>query len=171
MKTKNMLALMFMLVSISAFANSTSTARNKFGMGILLPFPIALEFNIGNFDIDLGAYSGTNNFFKDWKTLFLAIDYIFYIHTFAGADNMLDFAVGGGGYGTIWFSKWSNNKINSGPMSLGARLPLILNLAIARKKFDIFLKVAPGLGLNIWSRGVGFRWEVFAGLGMRLWFV
>lgn len=146
---------MFMLVSISAFANSISTARNKFGMEILLTFPITLEFNIRNFDIDLGAYSKTNNFFKDWKILFLAIDYIFYTHTFAGADNILDFTVGGGGNGTIWFSRWINNKINSGPMSLRARLPLSLNLAIARK-FDIFLKVAPDFGLNIWSFGMRF---------------
>lgn len=165
-----MFVLIFILLSISAFANSTSPARNKFGMGILLPLPIALEFNIENFDIDLGVYNGTNNLFKDWQTLFLAIDYIFYTHTFAKINNILDFAVGGGGYGTIWFSRWGNGQTNSGPMSLGARLSMILNLAIARKKFDIFLKVAPGLGLNIWSSGAGFRWEIFAGLGMRLWF-
>ncbi|APR65298.1 DUF3996 domain-containing protein [Borrelia anserina] len=170
MQKKSMLISMFMLLSISAFANSTSMARSKFGMGILLPFPIALEFNIKNFDIDLGIYSGTNNLFQNWQTLFLAIDYIFYTHTFEGADNMLDFSVGGGGYGTIWLSRWNNSQLNNSPMSLGARLPLILNLAIARKKFDIFLKVAPGIGLNIWSSGVGFRWEVFAGLGIRFWF-
>lgn len=161
---------MFMLLSISVFAKPTSTARSKFGMGILLPFPIALAINIENFDIDLGVYNGTNNLFKDWQTLFLAIDYIFYAHTPENTDNILDFAVGGGGYGTIWFSRFGNGQTNSGPMSLGARLPLILNVAIAKQKFDIFLKVAPGLGLNIWSSGVGIRWEMFAGVGMRFWF-
>ncbi|AAX17070.1 BAPKO_0422 family outer member beta-barrel protein [Borrelia hermsii] len=169
MKKKNILALMFMLLSTSAFANPTSATRSKFGLGILLPFPIALEINIKNFDIDLGVYNGTNNIFKDWQTLFLAIDYIFYTHAFKNIDNILDFAIGGGGYGTIWFSRLGNGQANSGPMSLGARLPLILNLAITRKKFDIFLKVAPGLGLNIWSSGVGLRWEIFAGIGMRFW--
>lgn len=55
-------------------------------------------------------------------------------------------------------------------MSIGARLPLALNIAVFRKKFDIFLRIAPGLGMNVWSNGVGFRWEVFAGLGLRFWF-
>ncbi|AYE36423.1 hypothetical protein DB313_02945 [Borrelia turcica IST7] len=171
MKKKIIVILMLMLCLNSIFANSTSTARSKFGVGFLLPFPIVLELNIGNVDIDFGLYSGANNLFKDWKTLFLAVDYIFYTYTFPGAANILDFAVGGGAYGTIWFSRWSDNQANSGPMSIGARLPLLLNLAVSRQRFDLFLKVAPGLGLNIWSQGVGFRWEVFAGIGFRFWIV
>ncbi|WP_024653474.1 BAPKO_0422 family outer member beta-barrel protein [Borrelia persica] len=168
MKQKNILALILLLLSISAFPNST--ARSKFGIGILLPFPIALEFNIKNFDIDLGIYSGVNNLFQDWQTLFFALDYIFYMHTFEELNDVLDFAIGGGGYGTIWFSRWSHFQAKSGPVSIGARLPLILNLAIFRKKFDIFLKIAPGIGLNIWSGGAGFRWEMFTALGIRYWF-
>ncbi|WP_024654832.1 BAPKO_0422 family outer member beta-barrel protein [Borrelia hispanica] len=168
MKQKNIFILILLLLSTSAFANST--ARSNFGIGILLPFPIALEFNIENFDIDLGIYNGANNLFKDWQTLFLAIDYIFYMHTFKGLNQMLNFSIGGGGYGTIWFSRWSHTHTNSGPISIGARLPLILNLAIFIKKFDVFLKVAPGLGINIWNGGAGFRWEIFATLGIRYWF-
>ncbi|AWG42930.1 hypothetical protein CR532_02950 [Candidatus Borreliella tachyglossi] len=170
MTKRIMLASILILLATYTFADSTSTARGKFGAGLLLPFPIALELSIGNVDIDFGLYAGSNNLFRDWKTLFLALDYIFYTFTFSGAANILDFAVGGGAYGTIWFSRWGSNQANHGPMSLGARLPLILNLAVVRKKFDVFLKVAPGLGLNIWSKGVGFRWEVFAGLGLRVWF-
>ncbi|AJA90363.1 hypothetical protein OY14_02785 [Borreliella chilensis] len=157
------------LASISGFANSKGTARGKFGAGIILPFPIALQFNIGDFDFDIGLYSGVNNLFSDWKTLFIALDYIFYIYTFSGAANILDFSVGAGGYGTIWFSRFGGSQSGSGPMSIGARLPLALNLAVSRKKFDIFLRIAPGLGMNIWSNSVGFRWEVFAGLGLRFW--
>ncbi|UGQ17352.1 DUF3996 domain-containing protein [Borrelia sp. RT1S] len=170
MKKKITIIIITLVFCLSpVFANSTS--RSKFGAGILLPFPIALELNIGNVDIDFGLYSGANNLFKDWKTLFLALDYIFYAYTFPGAANVLELAVGGGAYGTMWLSRWSDSQANSGPMNVGARLPLLLNLAISRRRFDLFLKVAPGLGMNIWSKGVGFRWEVFAGLGFRFWFV
>ena len=31
-------------------------------------------------------------------------------------------------------------------IGVGARLPLLLNLAVAEPRFDLFLKVAPGLG-------------------------
>ncbi|BCR21983.1 DUF3996 domain-containing protein [Borrelia sp. HM] len=150
--------------------NLESTTRGNFGIGILLPFPIVLEFNIWNFDVDLGIYSGANNLFEDWKTFFFAIDYIFSTNNnFAGTD-ILDFSVGCGSYGTIWLSQWEKNHTTNGPVSLGARLPLILNLAITKKKFDVFLKLAPGLGINIWSQKVGFRWEIFAALGIRFWF-
>ncbi len=162
--------IIILLAPISGFANSTKTARGKFGVGIILPLPIAFQMNMGNFDLDIGLYSGVNNLFLDWKTLFIALDYIFYIYTFPGAANFLDFSVGAGGYGTIWFSRFGGSQSGSGPMSIGARLPLALNLAVSRKKFDIFLRIAPGLGMNIWSNGLGFRWEVFAGLGVRFWF-
>ncbi|WKC79939.1 DUF3996 domain-containing protein [Borreliella tanukii] len=162
--------IIILLVPISGFANSTKYARGKYGAGIILPLPIALHINLGNFDLDIGLYSGVNNLFTDWKTLFIALDYIFYTHTFPGSANILDFSVGAGGYGTIWFSRFSGSQSGSGPISIGARLPLALNIAVFRKKFDIFLRIAPGLGMNIWSNGIGFRWEVFAGLGLRFWF-
>ncbi|SCW27918.1 Protein of unknown function [Borreliella japonica] len=162
--------IIVLLVPISGFANSKESARGKFGAGIILPLPIALQINIGSFDLDIGLYSGVNNLFSDWKTLFIALDYIFYIHVFPGAANILNFSVGAGGYGTIWFSRFGGSQSGSGPMSIGARLPLALNLEVFRKRFDIFLRIAPGLGMNIWSGGVGFRWEVFAGLGLRFWF-
>ncbi|WKC58114.1 DUF3996 domain-containing protein [Borrelia sp. P9F1] len=168
MKKKIAIVIMLALCLSPVFANST--ARSKFGAGFLLPFPIVLELSIGNVDIDFGLYNGANNLFKDWRTLFLALDYIFYLYTFPGAANILEFAVGGGAYGTMWLSRWGNGQANSGPVSVGARLPLFLNLAVSRHRFDLFLKVAPGLGMNIWSGGVGFRWEVFAGLGFRFWF-
>lgn len=164
------MTIIILLAPISGFSNSKESARGKFGAGIILPLPIALQINIGNFDLDIGLYSGVNNLFSDWKTLFIALDYIFYIYTFPGAANILDFSVGAGGYGTIWFSRFGGSKSGSGPMSIGARLPLALNIAVFRKKFDIFLRIAPGLGMNVWSNGVGFRWEVFAGLGLRFWF-
>lgn len=171
MRTKIIIMLIIILLAPSlGFANSKASARGKFGAGIILPLPIALHINMGNFDLDIGLYSGVNNLFSDWKTLFIALDYIFYIYTFPGAANILDFSVGAGGYGTIWFSRFGGSKSGSGPMSIGARLPLALNLAVFRKKFDIFLRIAPGLGMNIWSAGIGFRWEVFAGLGLRFWF-
>ncbi|WKD00893.1 DUF3996 domain-containing protein [Borreliella americana] len=173
MRTKIIImSIIILLAPISGFSNSNESARGKFGVGIILPLPIALQINIGNFDIDIGLYSGVNNLFSDWKTLFIALDYIFYIYTFPGAANILDFSVGAGGYGTIWFSRFEgNNRSGSGgPMSIGARLPLALNIEVFRKKFDIFLRIAPGLGMNIWSNGIGFRWEIFAGLGMRFWF-
>ncbi len=171
MRTKIIIMLIIILLtSISGFANSKEFARGKFGAGIILPFPIALQINMGNFDLDIGLYSGVNNLFLDWKTLFIALDYIFYIHIFPGAANILNFSVGAGGYGTIWFSRFGGSRSGSGPMSIGARLPLALNLVVFRKKFDIFLRIAPGIGMNIWSRGIGFRWEVFAGLGLRFWF-
>ncbi|UER67726.1 DUF3996 domain-containing protein [Borrelia sp. BU AG58] len=171
MKKKIIVILMLVLGLNSVFPSSASTARGKFGTGILLPFPIVLELSLGSVDIDFGLYNGANNLFQDWKTLFLALDYLFYAYTFPGAASILEFAVGGGAYGTIWFSRWSGSQANNGPMSIGARLPLILNLAVSRQRFDLFLKVAPGLGMNIWSKGVGFRWEVFAGIGARFWFM
>ncbi|ASQ29325.1 hypothetical protein CDQ96_02795 [Borrelia miyamotoi] len=171
LKKHILILIMLMLLSTYAFANLESTTRSKFGIGTLLPFPIVLELNIWNFDVDFGIYSGTNNLFKDWQTLFLAVDYIFSTSdNFAGTD-ILDFSAGCGIYGTIWLSRWDKNQTNNGPLSLGARLPLILNLAITQKKFDVFFKVAPGLGINIWSKRVGFRGEVFAAFGIRLWFV
>ncbi|WNY68754.1 DUF3996 domain-containing protein [Borreliella lusitaniae] len=170
MQTKIIVMLIIILLApISGFANSKDSARGTFGVGIILPLPIALEISMGNFDLDIGLYSGVNNLFLDWKTLFIALDYIFYTYVFLGTANILDFSVGAGGYGTIWFSRFGGSKSGSGPMSIGARLPLALNLAVLRKKFDIFLRIAPGLGMNIWSNGVGFRWEIFAGLGMRFW--
>ncbi|MBB6042550.1 DUF3996 domain-containing protein [Borreliella yangtzensis] len=162
--------IIILLAPISGFANTTNFARGKYGAGIILPLPIALHINLGNFDLDIGLYSGVNNLFTDWKTLFIALDYIFYTYTFSGAANILDFSIGAGGYGTIWFSRFGGSQSGSGPMSIGARLPLALNLAVSRKKFDLFLRIAPGLGMNIWSNGVGLRWEVFAGLGLRYWF-
>ncbi|QFI14671.1 DUF3996 domain-containing protein [Borrelia sp. CA_690] len=172
MKTKIIIMLIIIsLIPMSGFANSKGSARGQFGAGIILPLPIALHINMGSFDLDIGLYSGVNNLFSDWRTLFVALDYIFYIYTFPGAANILDFSVGAGGYGTIWFSRFGGSKSGSGPMSIGARLPLGLNLAVFRRKFDIFLRIAPGLGMNIWSNGVGFRWEVFAGLGLRFWFI
>ncbi|WPM05771.1 DUF3996 domain-containing protein [Borreliella sinica] len=170
MRKKIIMLIIILLAPISGFTNSKESARGKFGAGIILPLPIALQINMGNFDLDIGLYSGVHNLFSDWKTLFIALDYIFYIHTFPGAANILDFSVGAGGYGTIWFSRFGSGQSGSGLVSIGARLPLALNLAVFRKKFDIFLRIAPGLGMNIWNGGVGLGWEIFAGLGLRFWF-
>ncbi|WP_210382090.1 BAPKO_0422 family outer member beta-barrel protein, partial [Borreliella garinii] len=45
--------IIILLAPISGFANSTKSARGKYGAGIILPLPIALHINLGNFDLDI----------------------------------------------------------------------------------------------------------------------
>ncbi len=68
MRTKIIIMLIIILLTPSlGFANSKASARGKFGAGIILPLPIALHINMGNFDLDIGLYSGVNNYFQIGK--------------------------------------------------------------------------------------------------------
>ncbi len=84
-------------------------------------------------------------------------DYWFYHHALV---SILDFYAGLGGY-------FSFNP-NAGNGSLGARLPLGIQLWPFGQVLEIFVEVAPALGVSLVP--TGFEWHFQGAVGFRIWF-
>ncbi|AWG42929.1 hypothetical protein CR532_02945 [Candidatus Borreliella tachyglossi] len=172
MKTFILIPILLLSISFNISANDVYPNRGFFGIGILGPFPSTFQLNFGQkIEVEIGIYNGLKNLFKNFDTMFASLDFIISTFNFSEESHMIDMSIGIGLYGLWWISEWENTHRIYNSMNIGGRLSFILNFAIVKRSFDIFLKAGPGI--NIWGGGgnLAQRWEIFAGLGLRVWFI
>ncbi|AHH06626.1 Hypothetical protein BCD_0560 [Borrelia crocidurae DOU] len=165
--------LIFILIN---YFNSTAKdeyTKNKgyFGIGILGPFPNAIQLNLAkNIEIEFGFYNGLKNLFQNFHTLFTSIEFNIFSSNSFNKPKPINTSLGIGIYGLWWISKWQKTHEIYNSTNIGIKISLSLILPILKRHFDLFLKVGPGI--NIWGIGNDYpkhKWEVFAGLGIKLW--
>ncbi|MDR2964997.1 MAG: DUF3996 domain-containing protein [Treponema sp.] len=88
-------------------------------------------------------------------------------------SNILFWYLGLGGY--VGLSTWNNQKNNSGDasISLGARLPVGLSLQLLERILEVFVEIAPSLGVSFWTSGQGGvhfpDGSLGIAIGLRVW--
>ena len=83
------------------------------GQGILLPFSYCIRIKHWKCRYRFWSFIMAQTTLLRIGKLISCTRLHLYTYTFPGAANILDFAVGGGAYGTIWFSRWSDNQANN----------------------------------------------------------
>jgi hypothetical protein len=74
--------------------------------------------------------------------------------------SILDWYIGIGGYLVL--------DLNPADISLGARIPIGLQIWPLRRTLEIFIEVAPAVGVSLIP--TGFDWHLQGALGLRIWF-
>lgn len=147
-------AVLLAFASISAFSwgigiqGGSDIANHGHGSG-------AITFKLDTIDLIFGVEIPSFDPFAIGVTA----DYWFFNPTIA---NPLRWYLGVGGFGSVFIGD------NVGAFSLGARVPVGLNMFLA-DFFEIYAQVAPGIQLAI-SNGVEPDFICPINLGLRFWF-
>ncbi|UEQ07200.1 DUF3996 domain-containing protein [Borrelia hermsii] len=170
MKKIILILLLINYFNISA-KDSYTNKKGYFGIGVLGPLSNSFQLILGkNIEIEIGIYNGLRNLFTNFNILFASLEFAVLSSNVPEQSNTIDASLGIGIYGLWWLSEWQKTHKVYDSTNIGIRISLTLNIPIIKKNFDMFLKSGPGV--NIWGIGGGNpkqKWELFAGIGMRLW--
>ncbi|ULQ60775.1 hypothetical protein K7I13_05770 [Brucepastera parasyntrophica] len=148
-------AILLCVGTVNVFAFGIGVqAGGTFGTGV--GGGAALTFSFGHpwyFAVDFGF--GDNSF-----GVGVTGDYWFYNPTITGP---LSFYIGGGIFGSVWLG-------DNVAFTVGGRIPIGLDLKLAKNVIELYLQVAPGFGARIASNSGGFYWTIPVNLGVRFWF-
>ncbi|WP_024653475.1 BAPKO_0422 family outer member beta-barrel protein [Borrelia persica] len=165
--------LIFLLINYFNVSAQNKDTKNKgyFGIGILGPFPNVFQFTLAkNIEIEFGIYNGLKNLFQNFNTLFASIEFNVFSSSTFDKLKTINASLGIGVYGLWWLSQWQTTNKISNATNIGIKISLSLSLPVIKRHFDLFLKTGPGI--NIWGKGNDNprqKWEIFAGLGIKLW--
>jgi hypothetical protein len=93
-----------------------------------------------------------------FRHVLVTVDYLF---TESGRQSAWYFGLGG-------YFATSRFTYESGPTAVGARLPIGLHGRLFGTDWELFLEVAPAVGISFAPEG--FDWHLQSALGLRFWF-
>jgi hypothetical protein len=154
-KTFIVVVAVLALASTSAFARGSSWAIGGEAVfpfaGTSLPTSGMLTFKVPTVPL-MFAVGITNP-----PAIGVTVDYWFVNTKITGP---LDFYAGVGGYASI---AWEPSGV-----AVGARIPLGLQLWPFGQTLELFLEVAPAVGISVIP--TAFEWHFMGALGLRFWF-
>ncbi|HEY9595023.1 MAG TPA: hypothetical protein VHE79_11130 [Spirochaetia bacterium] len=152
--------VLIVLIALALCATSAFAAKGTLGIGGEgslyfgsaggLPMSAMLTLKLPSFPLYLGIGISTD------PALALTADYWF---AHGNVTGILDYYAGIGGYGFLDF-----NPTN---LAVGGRIPLGLQLWPFGRVFEIFIEIAPAVGITLIP--TAFDWHLQGALGFRFW--